>query len=93
MVVRTIGTINGVFARLVDGMPLCGPVLPPAQRRSVDLGTLIRSAEVRRQHGLLVNDSLVVAGVRETNAEGLASADADFGRINALKVFTPDDLA
>jgi hypothetical protein len=30
--VGTIRTINGVFARLVDGMPLCGPVLPPAQR-------------------------------------------------------------
>lgn len=71
----------------VQRIPLMGVEVVP-----LDLGTLIRSAEVRRQHGLLVNDSLVVAGVRETNAEGLASADADFGRVKALTVFTPDDL-
>lgn len=76
-----------LYDEQVQRIPLMG-----VQVVSRDLGTLIRSAEVRRQDGLLVNDSLVVAGTRETGADGLASADGDFRRVKDLKVFTPDDL-
>lgn len=46
-----------------------------------------------RQHGLLVNDSLVLASTREANVDGLASADTDFRRVKGLMLFEPDDLA
>lgn len=76
-----------VYDEQVQRIPLMG-----VQVVSLDLGALIRSAEARRQDGLLVNDSLVVAGTRETSADGLASADGDFRRVKDLTVFTPDDL-
>lgn len=56
------------------------------------LHTLVQSADVRRAHGLLVNDSLVVAAARDADADCLASADDDFRRVKGLRLFRPDDL-
>lgn len=59
----------------------------------VGLGTLVRSAEVRRRHGLPTNDSLVVASARESGAAALASADAGFERVADLRLYRPADVA
>ncbi|MSO83524.1 MAG: PIN domain-containing protein [Acidobacteria bacterium] len=58
----------------------------------VDLRVLVRSAEARRGHGLFVNDSLVVAAAHAVSADGIASADKDFGRVTDLTLFSPTDL-
>ncbi len=76
-----------IYREQVERIPLMGVDVRP-----LDLGTLIRSAEVRRQHGLLVNDSLIVAAAREAGVDGLASADADFRRVRGLPVYWPADL-
>lgn len=63
--------------------------VPSSFRRN---SALIRSAAVRREYGLLVNDSLVVASALEAGIDSLASADGDFRRVTDLKLFQPSDL-
>jgi predicted nucleic acid-binding protein len=76
-----------VYQEHVERIPLMGVDIAP-----LGVGTLLRSMEIRRQYGLLVNDSLVVAAAREAGVELLASADADFGRVKELKLYRPSDL-
>ena len=59
---------------------------------ALDAETVLRSEEIRRAHGLLVNDSLVVAAARSAGVEHLASADTDFSRVKDLKLYGPADL-
>lgn len=47
---------------------------------------------IRNDHGLLTNDSVVVAACFEHDIRSLASRDADFGLIPELKVYGPSDL-
>lgn len=76
-----------VYQEQVDRIPLMGvDVLP------LDIGTLLRSADVRREYGLLVNDSFVVAAARGAGLGHLASADPDFDRVKSLKLYQPGDL-
>ena len=58
----------------------------------LEVGTLLRSADIRREYGLLVNDSLVVAAARGAGIGHLASADPDFGRVKGLELYRPGDL-
>ena len=76
-----------VYQEQIERIPLMGVDIVP-----LELGVLIRSADVRRQYGLLVNDSLVVAAARELGIESLASADADFRRVEEMKLYRPGDL-
>jgi predicted nucleic acid-binding protein len=76
-----------VYQEQVERIPLMGVDVMP-----LDLGTLLRSAHFRRQYGLLVNDSLVVAAARGAGVAHLASADPDFGRVKELKLYQPGDL-
>ena len=76
-----------IYQEQIERIPLMGVDVAP-----VDLGVLVRSAEVRREHGLFVNDSLVVAAARAASADGIASADADFKRVKDLTLFSPADL-
>lgn len=76
-----------VYREQVERIPLMGVDIAP-----LDVGTLLRSADIRREYGLLVNDSLVVAVARGTGIGHLASADPDFGRIKDLKLYRPGDL-
>jgi predicted nucleic acid-binding protein len=77
-----------IYQEQVERVPLMGiDVLP------IQTGTLLRSAEIRRRYGLLVNDSLVVAAARDAGIEHLASADADFARVKELELYRPGDLA
>ena len=50
------------------------------------------SAEVRRDEGLLTNDSLVVACMREQGLTKLATANGDFDKVSRLEVCKPTDL-
>jgi predicted nucleic acid-binding protein len=50
------------------------------------------SAAVRRDEGLLTNDSLVVACMREQGITKLATANGDFDRVSRLEVYKPTDL-
>lgn len=47
---------------------------------------------VRTEHGLLTNDSLIVATCLEYGVRALASRDTDFERIPELTVYRPSDL-
>jgi predicted nucleic acid-binding protein len=47
---------------------------------------------VRASHGLLTNDSLIVATMREHGLSLLASADGDFDHIPSLVRYGPQDL-
>ena len=76
-----------VYQEQVERIPLMGVDVAP-----LDVGTLLGSADIRREYGLLVNDSLVVAAARAAGIDHLASADTDFGRVKGLKVYTPGDL-
>lgn len=50
------------------------------------------SATVRLQHGLLTNDSLLVAALQELNLQKLATLDQDFARVSGLLIYQPTDV-
>lgn len=71
-----------------------------AQIRSMNIAiapltvsTLEARAVVRRQYGLLTNDSLLVAAMQEMNLQRLATHDRDFLSINGLLIYRPHDIA
>ncbi len=51
-----------------------------------------RAHEIRRQHGLLTNDSMLVAAAREYGISCIASHDSDFDDIDGITVFKPRDI-
>ena len=54
---------------------------------------IIRNAQtVRQEAGLLTNDSIIVACMREYGLSFLASNDSDFERVRDITVFKPTDL-
>jgi predicted nucleic acid-binding protein len=50
------------------------------------------SAAVRRQYGLLTNDSILVAVMKELGLTRLATLDKDFDRVKELRVYKPTDV-
>ncbi len=58
----------------------------------IDLGVCLRAAGIRQQYGLLTNDALVVATMRDAGLTTIATADTDFGRVDGLQVLRPTDL-
>ena len=58
----------------------------------LDPRTLTAAAGLRRRYGLLTNDSLLVATAVLDGVTALASADRDFERVDALRLFCPQDL-
>jgi predicted nucleic acid-binding protein len=59
----------------------------------VDEASLHRAHRERATHGLLTNDSLIVAAMREYGLTALASADGGFDHIPDLTRYSPSDLA
>lgn len=59
---------------------------------AVDSGAILRSESVRSEHGLLVNDSLVVTSALDHGAKALASSDRDFEAVGGLSLCRPADL-
>jgi predicted nucleic acid-binding protein len=55
--------------------------------------TIAASAAPRREHGLLVNDSLTVTLMRQAQIIAIATADRDFLRIPGLDAYLPTDLS
>lgn len=47
---------------------------------------------LQRQHGLLTNDSLLVATALRAGVNRLATADPQFDGVTGLTVFKPDDV-
>lgn len=58
----------------------------------VDLGRCLRGAAVRAEAGLLTNESILLATMRDEGITALATADSDFDRFDDLQVFRPTDL-
>ena len=50
------------------------------------------SAEVRKNEGLLTNDSLVVACMRAQGLTKVATANGDFDKVSGITVYKPADL-
>jgi predicted nucleic acid-binding protein len=58
----------------------------------VDLGVLLRAAELRSAYGLMTNDSIVAAGALAAGVDQIASADRDFAALAELRLYAPTDL-
>lgn len=50
------------------------------------------SYQIRRQYGLLINDSVLVAFMKEQGIGNIATKDEDFERVEGIKVYKPADL-
>jgi len=59
---------------------------------STDEDRLNRAQTIRARHGLLTNDSLIVATMDEFGIHSLATRDNDFDHISELTVFKPSDI-
>lgn len=53
---------------------------------------VVGAHKVRIQSGLLTNDSVIVATMREYGISNLATHDAGFDSVPGLSVFQPDDI-
>lgn len=76
-----------VYRQQAERIPLMGVRIVP-----LDLQTLLLAGEVRADTGLLTNDSLVAATMRGLELTHLASADADFERVEGIELHRPEDL-
>jgi predicted nucleic acid-binding protein len=76
-----------VYQEQTDLIPAMGVAILP-----LDLETMTLAAEIRRRHGLLINDSLLAASAMREGIAALASADQDFERVTELRHFRPGDL-
>lgn len=56
----------------------------------IDAPQILAAADISRQTGLLSNDALVVAVMREHGLNNLASHDADFDRVPGLTRYAPE---
>ena len=59
---------------------------------TTDEARLYRAQTIRARHGLLTNDSLIVATMDEFGIHSLATRDNDFDHIAELIVFKPSDI-
>jgi predicted nucleic acid-binding protein len=59
----------------------------------LNLTMLENSANVRKQHGLLTNDSVLVAAMQELSLQKLATLDKDFVSVSGLFIYQPTDVA
>ena len=53
---------------------------------------ILNSQVIRARYGLMVNDSLIAATMKETGVEALATNDDGFSRIDWITVYKPQDL-
>jgi predicted nucleic acid-binding protein len=57
-----------------------------------DEARLRRAQTIRTRHGLLTNDSLIVAVMEEFEIQSLATRDDDFDHVSELTVYKPTDI-
>lgn len=53
---------------------------------------IVKSSKVRRNYGLLTNDSLVITAMKDFGLSKIATNDTDFNHIKWLQVYSPSDL-
>jgi predicted nucleic acid-binding protein len=53
---------------------------------------VVGAQRARAEAGLLTNDSIIVAAMREYGISKIATSDGMFGAVNGLSVFGPTDL-
>jgi len=58
----------------------------------LDLPVFAASGPLRRSHGLLTNDSLILSTARALEVAAVASADHDFDGLDEVALFCPGDL-
>lgn len=56
------------------------------------LSAVESSADMRKQYGLLTNDSILVAVMKELGMNKLVTLDHDFDRVDWLRVYKPTDV-
>ena len=76
-----------LYRAQIESVPLMGIQVAP-----LDLGTFIEAGDLQKEHGLLVNDSLIAAAAFALRVPAIASADPDFKRLE-LEFYCPTDLA
>jgi predicted nucleic acid-binding protein len=59
---------------------------------SLDTEDLLKAVELQRMHGLLTNDSLLLAAAIRAAVSIIASNDPHFDRISEVTVYKPTDL-
>ena len=59
---------------------------------TTDEARLHRAQTIRARHGLLTNDSLIVAAMEEFGIRNLATRDNDFDHVSELMVYKPTDI-
>ena len=55
--------------------------------------TLLNSHVVRLTSGLMINDSIIVAGMKQDRIQLLATSDRSFESVPEIQICTPEDLA
>jgi uncharacterized protein len=75
------------YREYVERIPLMG-----INVLALDVGLFIRAADVRAEAGLLTNDSIIVATMKDAGVTAIATADRDFERVEGIRVFRPTDL-
>jgi predicted nucleic acid-binding protein len=73
-----------LYRRAIDELSLIRLAILPVTGPQVSL-----AADVIRQHGLLVNDAVIVVVMRDHSLSHLASNDADFDRVPGLIRYAP----
>jgi len=53
---------------------------------------ILNSQAIRSRYGLMANDSLIAATMREAGVEALATNNVGFSRVEWIKVYRPADL-
>lgn len=76
-----------IYWRQTQTLLNLGIVLLPLSRE-----ILIEAQQRRQAHGLLTNDSVLLALMSSMGVVALATADRDFERIPSIQIFRPDDL-
>lgn len=86
---RRVGTISQLteYWRQVSGILQMNLLV-----LDLDVSRLHRAAALRGAHGLMTNDSMVLAALDEYGVECLATADGDFDHVPAITVYKPTDL-
>ncbi|MBI5211881.1 MAG: type II toxin-antitoxin system VapC family toxin, partial [Nitrospirae bacterium] len=60
--------------------------------RPIAVETVFISQSARLSHGLMVNDSLIIAAMQEAGISSLATNDRGLYGIDGLSVYTPSDV-
>lgn len=58
----------------------------------ISMETVLISQSARLSHGLMVNDSLIIASMQESGINSLATNDKKLAEIEGLFVYTPSDV-